>query len=84
MDSRCVKNQRIFSLKRNVACRNSQIYGADFIKNYSPIADNVPLTLLLVLKIVYGLEAKVTDEKTSFLWGYLGEEVFMNCPKGLK
>ncbi len=67
-----------------MACRYSQIPRVEFSENYSPVVHDVTFRLLLVLKIVYGFNAKVADIKTAFLGGDLEEEIFMDSPKGLQ
>ena len=33
--------------------------------------------------IIYGLQGKLVDGKTTFLYGDLKEEVYMDCPEGM-
>ena len=33
--------------------------------------------------IIYGLEGKLVDVETEFLYGDVGEEVYMDCPEGM-
>ena len=33
--------------------------------------------------IIYGLQGKLVDVETSFLYGDLEEEVYMDCPEGM-
>ena len=33
--------------------------------------------------IIYGLQGKLVDVKTAFLYGDLKEKVYINCPEGM-
>ena len=90
-DRRCVKSKWVFKVKRNgvyrarlVACGYSQVPGVDFSENYSPVVNDITLRLLLIAKMVYGLQTKIIDVETAFLYGDLEEEIFMECPRGLE
>ena len=88
---RLVKCKWVFKIKRNgvfrarlVACGYSQIPGVDFQDNYSPIVNDVTFRIILLVWILYHLTAKIVDVETAFLYGKLEEEIYMECPKGLK
>src|SRR6056300_1140278 len=88
-DRRCVKCKWVFKIKRNgvyrarlVACGYSQIPGVDFTENYSPVVNDVTFCLLILTMILMGLDAKIVDIETDFLYGDLDEEIFMECPPG--
>ena len=91
IERRCVKCKWVFKIKRNgvfrarlVACGYSQIPGVDFTDNYSPVVNDVTFRLILLLWIHFGLTAKIVDVETAFLYGKLDEEIYMQCPQGLK
>ncbi len=67
-----------------MTCWYIQIPGVDFSGNYLPVVYGITYRLLLVLKIMYGFSAKIDDVETAFLRGDLEEEIFIDCPKGLK
>ncbi len=69
---------------RLLACGYNQIPRIDISENYASVVHVVTFRLLLILKIVYGFITKIADIWNSILWGDLEEEIFMNCPEGLK
>lgn len=88
---RCVKSRWVFKIKRDgtfrarlVACGYSQIPGVDFTDNYSPVVNDMSFRILLLIKMLYGLDGLIADVETAFLEGKLEEEIFMECPKGMK
>ena len=90
-DRRCVKCKWVFKIKRNgvfqarlVACGYSQIPGVDFTENYSPVVNDIRFRLFLHAKMLFGLDAKIVDMETAFLYGDLEEEIFMECPPGMQ
>ncbi len=68
---------------RLVVCGYSQIPGADFTKNYSPVVHGITYHLLLIANMICGLSAKIVNVEAAFLYRDLSEEIFMNCPEGL-
>ena len=83
---RCVKSKWVFDIKRSglfkvrlVACGYSQIPGVDFTESYAPVINDVSWRILLVAKMLWGLDAKIVDVETAFLYGELEEEVYMMC-----
>ena len=72
---RCVKCKWVFKIKRNgkfrarlVACGYSQIPGVDFTENYSPVIHDISARILIIIMIIYGLEGKLMDVETAFLY----------------
>ena len=89
-DRRCIKCKWIFKMKRNgvfrarlVACGYSQIPGIDFNESYAPVINNVSFRIMLIAKLVWGLQASIVDVETAFLHGNLQEEIYMNIPEGM-
>ena len=87
---KCIKNRWVFDVKRNgifrprlVACGYSQVPGVDFTESYAPVINDVTWRILLVAKMVLGLNAKIIDVETAFLHGDLEEEIYMESPDGL-
>ena len=87
---RCVKCKWVFKIRRNgkfrarlVACGYSQIPGVDFTENYSPVIHDISARILIIIMIIYGLQGKLVDVETAFLYGDLEEEVYMDCPEGM-
>ena len=65
------------------ACDYSQIPGVDFTENCSPVIHDILARILINIMIIYGLQSKLVDVETAFLYGDLEEEVYMDCPEGM-
>ena len=50
-----------------VACGYTQIPGVDFTEAYSPVINDVVFRIMIVLQMVWHLNAKIIDVKTAFL-----------------
>jgi hypothetical protein len=88
---RCVKTKWVMKIKRNgvfrarlVACGYSQIPGVDFTENYAPVINDVTYRIILFASMVWGLETKIINFETAFLHRDLEQEIYMDCPEGLK
>ena len=87
-----MKCKWVFKIKRNgifharlVACGYSQIPGVDFTENYSPVINDITFRVLLVISMLNRHYKNVlVDVETAFLHGDLEEEIFMECPEGMK
>ena len=66
-----------------MACGYSQIPGVDFTESYAPVINDVTWRILLVIKMLWKLKARLIDIKTAFLYGDLDEEIYMESPEGL-
>ena len=89
-DRRTVKCKCVFNIKRNgtyrarlVACGYSQVPGVDFTDNYAPVVHNGTFRIMLILKMMLKLDAKIIDVETAFLHGHLKEDIYMDMPDGL-
>ena len=87
----CVKSKWVFDIKRSgrfrariVACGYSQIPGVDFTKNYSPVVNDVTYQIMIIAMIIWSMNGKLVDVETAFLYGDLDEEIFMECPDGMR
>ena len=67
-----------------VACGYSQVPGVVFSENYSPVINDITFHILLLIVLHFGYLAKIVDVKTAFLYGDLEEEIYMECPQGMK
>jgi Reverse transcriptase (RNA-dependent DNA polymerase) len=90
-DRRCIKCKWIFKIKRNgvfrarlVACGYSQVPGVDFNESYASVINDVSFRVMLIVKLICGLQATIIDVETAFLHGNLQEEIYMNIPEGMK
>ena len=88
---RCVKHKWVFDIKRDgtfkarlVACGYSQIPGVDFTDVYSPVVHDVTFRIMLVAELKWKLKSKIVDVESAFLNGDLEEEIYMDCPDGMK
>jgi Reverse transcriptase (RNA-dependent DNA polymerase) len=64
------------------ACGYSQIPRIDFNKSFAPVINDVSFHIILIAKIMWGLQASIIDVETAFLHGKLSEEIYMNAPDG--
>nr|GEZ89119.1 retrotransposon protein, putative, Ty1-copia subclass [Tanacetum cinerariifolium] len=56
--------------------------GIDYEETFSPVADIRAIRILIAIAAYYDYEIWQMDVKTTFLNGYLNEEVYMEQPKG--
>ena len=88
---RLVGSKWVFKIKRNgvfrarlVAKGFSQIPGAEFTENFSPVINDVTFRIVITRMILEGLGAKVIDINSAFLNGDLDHEILMKIPEGYK
>nr|GEU46405.1 retrotransposon protein, putative, Ty1-copia subclass [Tanacetum cinerariifolium] len=67
---------------RLVAKGYTQTTGIDYEKTFSPVADIRAIRIFISIAAYYDYEIWKIDVKTSFLNGYLNEEVYMKKPEG--
>jgi Reverse transcriptase (RNA-dependent DNA polymerase) len=66
-----------------VACSYSQVPGINFNESFAPVTNDVSFRIMLIAKLVWGLQASIIDVETAFLHGSLSEEIYMNAPNGM-
>ena len=49
-----------------------------------PVVHDITFQILILAMILFGLSAKNVDLETAFLYGELDEEIYMECPPGMK
>ena len=86
---RTIKGRWVFAVKsdgrkkaRFVAKGFTQIFGIDHEETFSPVARFETFRLLLSLAVLHGWEIKALDVKTTYLFGELDEEIYMDQPEG--
>jgi Reverse transcriptase (RNA-dependent DNA polymerase) len=57
----------------------SQIPGVDFNKNFAPVINDVSFRVMLIIKLIRGLQATIIDVETAFLQ----EDIYRYIPDGL-
>nr|GEW01990.1 B3 domain-containing protein At1g49475-like [Tanacetum cinerariifolium] len=67
---------------RLVAKSCTQIFGIDYQKTFSPVADIGAIRILIAIAAYYDYEIWQMDVKTAFLNGRLDEDIYMEQPEG--
>ena len=62
--------------------RFRQIQGVDYDETFSPVAMLKSIRIMLAIAACYDYEIWQMDVKTTFLNGYLKEELYMMQPEG--
>ena len=79
-----VQNQAKWKIQSQLGClwlqSNSR---GGFYQEYSPVIHDILARVLIIIMIIYGLQGKLVDIETAFLYGDLAEEVYMDCPEGM-
>ncbi|GJS55960.1 pentatricopeptide repeat-containing protein [Tanacetum coccineum] len=60
----------------------TQLYGVDYKETFSPVADIRAIRILISIVAYYDYEIWQMDVKTTFLNGYLDEDIYMVQPEG--
>lgn len=86
-----IKNRWVFDFKtdgrkkaRLVAKGFSQVEGIDFDQIFSPVVRFETVRLVLALAALEGWHITGVDVKSSYLYGKLDEEIYMEQPEGFK
>ncbi|GJY77593.1 retrotransposon protein, putative, ty1-copia subclass [Tanacetum coccineum] len=65
-----------------VAKGYTQLYGVDYEETFSPVTDIRAIKILISIAAYYDYEIWQMDIKTTFLNGYLDEDIYMVQPEG--
>ncbi|GJU53618.1 retrotransposon protein, putative, ty1-copia subclass [Tanacetum coccineum] len=60
----------------------TQTYGVDYEEMFSPVADIRAIRILIAIAAFYDYELWQMNVKTTFLTGYLNEDIYMVQPEG--
>nr|GEX72277.1 retrotransposon protein, putative, Ty1-copia subclass [Tanacetum cinerariifolium] len=60
----------------------TQLYGVDYKETFSPVADVRAIRILISITAYYDYEIWKMNVETSFLNGYLDEDIYMVIPEG--
>ena len=66
---------------RLVARGFTQVQGIDYSETFSPVVKLNSIKVLLALATQYNLEIHQLDVKTTFLNGYIDEDIYMSLPE---
>ena len=84
-----IKGRWVFAVKsdrckkaRFVAKGFTQIFGIDYEETFSPVTRFETFRLLLSLAALHDWEIEALDVKTTYLFGELDEEIYMDQPEG--
>ena len=62
----------------------SQRHGIDYEETYSPVMDATTFRYLIYLAVSEGLDMRLMDVVTTYLYGSIDTNVYMKIPKGFK
>ena len=63
---------------RLVACGYSQVPGIDYNESFAPAVNDVSSRIMIIVKLIWKLQASTTDVETAFLHGNLQEEIYIS------
>ena len=78
------KNEIVRHKVRLVAQGFSQRPGIDYDETYSPVMDTITFRFLISLAVSEGLEMRLMDVVTAYLYGSLDTDIYMKIPEGFK
>ena len=69
---------------RLVAQGFTQRPGVDYEETYSPVVDAITFRYLISLAVSEGLDMRLMDVLTAYLYGSLDSDIYMKIPEGFK
>ena len=90
-DRRWIGCKWVFKIRRDrtyrarlVALGYSQVPGVDFTDNFTPVVNDVTFRVALARMMMEDLNCMLMGVETAFLYGEIGEEIYMEVPVGMK
>ena len=75
------ENNEIIKYKvRLIAQRFSQRLGIDYEETYSPVIDTITFHFLISLAVSKGLDMRLMDVITKYLYGSMDNDIYMKIP----
>ena len=56
----------------------------DYDETYSPVMDIITIRYLISLSVLEGLDLRLIDVITAYLYGMLENDIYMKVPKGFQ
>ena len=56
----------------------------DFNESFAPIINDVSFRIMLIVKLIWKLQASIINVETAFLHGDLQEDMYMTIPEGME
>ena len=69
---------------RLVACGYSQVPGIDFNKSVALVINDVSSRIMIIVKLIWKLQASIIDAETASLHDNLQEYIYMHIPEGME
>ena len=69
---------------RLVAQDFSQKLGIDYKETFSPIMDTINFHFLISLAVSKGLDIRLMNVITTYLYGFIDNDIYLKIPKGFK
>ena len=57
--------------------------GMDFQEHFAPVVNDTSYCIMIAVKMMMGLKAKIVNIETAFLHSDLEEEIYMDAPEGI-
>ena len=83
-ESAMKKNEILRYKVQLVAQGFSQKLGIDYKETYSPIMDTIIFRFLISLEFSEGLDIRLMNVITTYLYGFIDNDIYLKIPKGFK
>ena len=79
------ENNEIIRYKVQLVAQGfSQRPGIDYKETYSPVMDAITFRFLIILAVFEGLDMRLMDVITTYLYGSIDNDIYMKIPEGFK